>query len=105
MFNPAQKILRGSEVESFINQNNFAEAAKYLFHSQLNSWDLLRKNYDAMKFIQVKSFWYDGFKINVQVNTAVKIFLKIRKEFYFGKSLFCSVILILYFLSILLLAH
>ena len=69
MFNPAQKILRGSEVESFINQNNFAEAAKYLFHSQLNSWDLLRKNYDAMKFIQVKSFWYDGFKINVQFNT------------------------------------
>lgn len=68
MFNPAQKIISDTEVDNFIRQNNFAEAAKNLFHSQINSWNLLKKNNDALKSVQVKSFWFDGFKINVQFN-------------------------------------
>jgi ATP adenylyltransferase/5',5'''-P-1,P-4-tetraphosphate phosphorylase II len=68
MFNPTQKILSDPDVENFLRQNNFAEAAKYLFNSQMNSWDLLRRNYDSLEFVRVKSFWFDGLKINVQFN-------------------------------------
>jgi len=62
------KILSDSEVESFIGQNNFAKGADHLFRSQLNSWELLRKNYIALEDIKTKSFWFEGFKIKVQFN-------------------------------------
>lgn len=63
------KIFSDSAVESYIRQNNYAAAAEHLFNTQLNSWELLRKNYDALKYVQKKSFWFDGFKINIQFNT------------------------------------
>ena len=62
------KIFSDSAVESYIRQNNYAAAAEHLFNSQLNSWELLRKNHDALKNIQTKSFWFDGYKIKVQFN-------------------------------------
>jgi hypothetical protein len=65
---PKQIVLSDSEVENFINQNDFGKVAEYLFHSQLNSWKLLRENYNALKNIRTKSFWFDGFKIKVQFN-------------------------------------
>lgn len=63
-----KKILNASAVDLFIEQNNYAQAADYLFNSQLNSWEFMRRNYEALKNVQTKSFWFDGFKINVQFN-------------------------------------
>ena len=68
MSNNKQNIFEESVVENCIRQNNFAAATKYFFHSQMNSWSLLKKNYDTLKKVEVKSFWFDGYKINVQFN-------------------------------------
>lgn len=68
MSNHKQNIFEDSVVDSFIRQNDFVAAAKYILNSQMNNWELLKKNYDALKNIQIKSFWFDGFKINVQFN-------------------------------------
>jgi galactose-1-phosphate uridylyltransferase len=65
---PVQKILNDPFVKNLIDQDNYAEAAKYLFHTQLSNWEMLSKNYETLKNIQTKSFWYDGFKMNVQFN-------------------------------------
>ena len=65
---PKQNILKDFEVENLIGQNNYTATAKYLFTSQLKSWEMLHKNYDALIKVQTKSFWFDGFKIKVQFN-------------------------------------
>ncbi|OGU66481.1 MAG: hypothetical protein A2W30_02935, partial [Ignavibacteria bacterium RBG_16_36_9] len=65
---PEKKILNDVEVRSFISNDNYASAADYLFSSQLNSWTLLKKNYYALRSVQTKSFWSDGFKLKVQFN-------------------------------------
>lgn len=65
---PKQKIFNDSEIEDLTRQNNYSAAAEYLFHSQMNSWELLKKNYNALKNVKPKSFWFDGFKIKVQFN-------------------------------------
>ena len=62
------KIFKDSQIQTFIDQNDYSSAADYLFNSQLNEWELMKKNYEALKNIQTKSFWYDGFKINIQFN-------------------------------------
>jgi hypothetical protein len=63
-----QKFLRDIQVENFISNNNYVGAAEHLFNFQLNSWELLKKNYEALKTVQTKSFWFNGFKIKVQFN-------------------------------------
>jgi hypothetical protein len=65
---PVQKLLNDPFVKNLIDQDNYAAAVEYLIHSQMNSWELLKKNYDALINVQIKSFWYDGFKIKVQFN-------------------------------------
>jgi len=65
---PAQKFLNDSYIENLIINNDYASAAVYLFKSQLNSWPLLKKNYDALESVQTESFWFGGFKIKVQFN-------------------------------------
>ena len=62
-------IFSNSRIQELINQNDYASAADSLFNSQLNNWELLKKNYQALKKIQTKSFWFDGFKLKVQFNT------------------------------------
>ena len=61
-------IFSNSRIQELINQNDYASAADSLFNSQLNNWELLKKNYQALKKIQTKSFWFDGFKLKVQFN-------------------------------------
>ncbi len=63
-----EKILKDAQVEIFIENNDYSSAAEYLFKSQLNNWSLLKNNYDALKNVQTKSFWFDGFKLKVQFN-------------------------------------
>ncbi|MDZ7625347.1 MAG: DUF4922 domain-containing protein [Ignavibacteriaceae bacterium] len=65
---PEKKILNDVEVQSLISNNDYTSAADYLFNSQINSWELMKKNYDALKNIQTKSFWFEGFKLKVQFN-------------------------------------
>jgi len=65
---PEQIALKDFQIENLISNNSYADAADYLFNSQLNSWELMKKNYNALKNIQTKSFWFDGFKLKVQFN-------------------------------------
>lgn len=63
-----EKILNDSQIEFFIDNNDYSSAAEYLFNSQLKGWTLLKNNYEALKNVHLKSFWYEGFKIKVQFN-------------------------------------
>jgi len=65
---PEKIVLKDFQIENLISNNDYASAADYLFNSQLNSWELMHKNYDALKNVQTKSFWFDGFKLKVQFN-------------------------------------
>ena len=65
---PEQIVLKDFQIESLISNNSYADAADYLFNSQLNSWERMKENYNALKNIQTKSFWFDGFKLKVQFN-------------------------------------
>lgn len=63
-----EKIFINPVIQNLINQNDYASAADHLFELQLRSWPLMRTNYDALKNVQTKSFWFDGFKFKVQFN-------------------------------------
>lgn len=47
-------------------QDNVAQ----LFAQQLESWDLARKNYEALSGVEVRSFDFEGFQVMVQFNPA-----------------------------------
>ena len=61
-------ILHNSDIDSFINEGDYAKAASVLFEQQLLKWDLLKERYDALKDVKNKEFQFDGFKIKVQYN-------------------------------------
>jgi ATP adenylyltransferase/5',5'''-P-1,P-4-tetraphosphate phosphorylase II len=63
-----QIVLKDSQIEFLIGNNSYAEVADFLFNSQINRWELMKKNYDALNNIQTKSFWFEGFKLKVQFN-------------------------------------
>ncbi|MCW8804226.1 MAG: DUF4922 domain-containing protein, partial [Ignavibacteriaceae bacterium] len=63
-----KKTLNDVEVRSLISNNDYTSAADYLFNSQINRWELMKMNYDALNNIQSKSFWFEGFKLKVQFN-------------------------------------
>ena len=63
-----EKISSDTKVQELITLNDFSSAADHLFHSQLSNWELMRKNYKALEKVQLKSFWFDGFKLKVQYN-------------------------------------
>ena len=65
---PEAKILNDSEVQNFISQNDFESVANYLFDSQINSWELMKTNYESLQNIQTKAFWSDNYKLAVQFN-------------------------------------
>jgi len=65
---PEKIVLKDLQIENLISNKSYADAADYFFNSQINSWELMKKNYDALKNIQTKSFWFDGFKLKVQFN-------------------------------------
>lgn len=65
---PEKIVLKDFQIENLISNKSYADAADYLFNSQVNSWEFMKKNYDALKNIQTKSFWFDGFKLKVQFN-------------------------------------
>jgi len=62
------KIFIDPQIQSLIIQNDWASAANYLFNMQLKRWQLMKTNYDALKSVHIKSFWFQGFKFVVQFN-------------------------------------
>lgn len=63
-----EKILNDSQIQNLISNNEYSSAADYLFKSQLKSWLLMKKNYDTLKNILTKPFWFEGMKLKVQFN-------------------------------------
>ena len=56
-------------MKSLIEQNEYAAAADHLFNLQIKNWELMKTNYEALKDVRTKSFWYSGFKLNIQFNS------------------------------------
>lgn len=61
-------LIKNDKLDELIVQNLYADAADFLFNSQINEWELMRENYAALKIVKEKSFWFDGFKFKVQFN-------------------------------------
>ena len=56
------------KAEVFIRKNDYGNAVKILLESQKKEWPQLAAGYQSLDSIQVKTFDFDGFKINVQFN-------------------------------------
>ena len=65
-------ILRNETLDELIDKKRYAEALNFFFTTQIEEWKLMRENYAALKFIEEKSFWFDGFKLKVQFNPGRK---------------------------------
>ena len=57
-----------SEVQKLIESENFSGAAKLFFNEQVNSWDQLKAAYKSLASVQIKTFWFENFKIYAQHN-------------------------------------
>lgn len=55
-------------IKKFIEENNFADAAKRLFELQKDQWSMLAAGFKSLETIKSKSFQFDGFKIKAQFN-------------------------------------
>ncbi len=56
------------QVLTFLNENDYANAAKLLLQIQINEWDKLEEGYKNLSSLKTKTFWFDGFKIKIQFN-------------------------------------
>jgi Domain of unknown function (DUF4922) len=63
-----KKIFSDSKIQNLLIKNDYSSAVEYLFESQLNSWPLMKSNYDSLKSTQTKSLWFDGFNFKIQFN-------------------------------------
>jgi ATP adenylyltransferase/5',5'''-P-1,P-4-tetraphosphate phosphorylase II len=57
------------QVLTFLNENDYANAVKLLLQTQINEWDKLEEGYKNLSSLKTKTFWFDGFKIKIQLNT------------------------------------
>lgn len=62
------KILKNVQLEELIRQQDYSAFTEFLHNSQMNSWELMKINFDALKNLASKTFLFDGFKINIQFN-------------------------------------
>ena len=62
-------ITTDPHILNYVNENNFAEAARTLLKSQKTSWKQLSDGYDSLKNVKTKSFPFKGFEIKVQHNS------------------------------------
>ncbi len=62
------KIIHNSDIDFYIREEEYGKAVSILFEQQLIKWNLLKERYDALDDVEIKEFWFDGFKINVQYN-------------------------------------
>ncbi len=56
------------EINHYIQQQNYSDAAKTLFDIQSVEWPMLKTGVSTLETVKVKSFQFDGFKIKAQFN-------------------------------------
>lgn len=62
------KSTTNKEILTFLNENDYANAAKLLLQIQITEWDKLEEGYKNLSSIKTKAFGFDGFKIKIQFN-------------------------------------
>jgi hypothetical protein len=62
------RSITNKQVLTFLNKNDYANAAKLLLQTQINEWDKLEEGYKNLLSLKTKTFWFDGFKIKIQLN-------------------------------------
>ena len=62
------KLTINKEILTFINENDYANAAKLLLQTQITEWNKLEEGYKNLSSLKTKIFWFDGFKIKIQFN-------------------------------------
>ena len=71
---------------NYVNENDFAEAARALLKNQKRNWKQLFEGYESLKKVKTKSFPFNGFEIKVQhnpkrfVSSSAKVDIKSVKE-------------------------
>jgi hypothetical protein len=67
------RLTTNKQILTFLNEKDYANAAKLLLQIQINEWDKLDDGYKNLSSLKTKAFWLDGFKIKTQFN-AERIF-------------------------------
>ena len=67
------RLTTNKQIVTFLNEKDYANAAKLLLQIQINEWDKLDDGYKNLSSLKTKAFWFDGFKIKTQLN-AERIF-------------------------------
>ena len=62
------KTINDLQINEFIEQNNFGEAAKRLLKIQKDTWQTLSSNYNSLQQIKTKIIRFDGFSLVIQFN-------------------------------------
>ena len=62
------KSTTNKQVLTYLNENDYANAAKLLLQIQITEWDKLEAGHKNLSSIKTKTFWFDGFKIKIQFN-------------------------------------
>jgi len=61
------RLTTNEQVIPFI-EYDYANAAKLLLQTQINEWDKLDDGYKNLSSLKTKSFWFDSYKIKIQLN-------------------------------------
>lgn len=56
------------QILTFLNENDYANAAKLLLQTQINEWDKLNDGYKNLSSLKTKYFRFDSYKIKIQFN-------------------------------------
>ena len=62
------RIIINDAITKFLEADDYANAVKILLKQQLEEWDQLAEGYDCLSNTKKNSFWFEGFKINLQYN-------------------------------------
>jgi hypothetical protein len=56
------------QIKNYLENNNFADAAKRLFEIQSVEWPMLKAGFQSLETVKSKSFQFGGYKIKAQFN-------------------------------------
>jgi hypothetical protein len=56
------------QIKNYLDNNNFADAAKRLFEIQSVEWHMLKAGFQSLETVKSKSFQFGGYKIKAQFN-------------------------------------
>ncbi|MFO7445357.1 MAG: DUF4922 domain-containing protein [Ignavibacteriaceae bacterium] len=62
------KLISNKQVDLYLAENNYSDAAKLLLEEQKRTWEQCASGYSALNSVKVKLFNFKGFKINAQFN-------------------------------------